>query len=53
MSEDVVKWISQVGFPIAAYLLLYFDLRKLLYELKALIKEMCLKMEYLGKKKED
>lgn len=36
--DQIVEIIKSVGFPIAAYLLMYFDMRKILLEIRDEVK---------------
>lgn len=45
MSYDPIQLISSVGFPIAAFLLIYLDLRRKIEDLTKAINELTLKMK--------
>lgn len=41
MNQDLTVWISTVGFPIVAYLLMFFKLDKSVQELTKIVAELC------------
>lgn len=44
MNGELVAFIKDMGFPIAAFLLIYLDLRKEVVKLRETLEELCLKL---------
>jgi hypothetical protein len=42
--NDLLTWVSTVGFPIVAYLLMFFKLDKSIQDLKTVVQELCTKI---------
>lgn len=50
MSAEIGTWVTQFGFPIAAFLLIYLDLRKKVDELTTAIIEFKAEVGKLGQR---